>query len=153
MVIQKIAQYESAHALIDIDREDRSVFIVHLEALDRGLGHGSALLDNLKKEYPDYTLCGNMQPADFSRPQKPSARDMEKAHELGYDFKKDVLCDMGDALASDEKIFAENVAARYRAWKNNDPFGRLHAFYRKNHFHFPAGLGYFESKPPHALYE
>ena len=148
----QVINFESAYATVAIDAENKTIFIENLEAVERGLGHATELLNIIKRKYPDYVICGNMHPTDFSRPPRPSAQDMEMAYELGYDFKKDMFCGLGHALTSDEKIFIEDVATRYHAWKNNDPFGRLYIFYRKNHFAFPAGVGCLESKPPHTLY-
>lgn len=148
----KVINFESAYATIAIDAKNKMIFIENLEAVERGLGHATELLNIIKREYSDYVICGNMHPTDFSRPPRPSTQDMERAYELGYDFKKDIPCGLGHALTSDEKNFIEDVSVRYRAWKNNDPFGRLRAFYRKNNFTFPAGVGYFASNPPHTLY-
>ena len=144
-----------AYALLEVDDKDKLVWIERIESDEcgRGTGHGSALLDKIKIEYPGYVICGNMVPLDVIGLEKPNDEELNEAYDLGWDPKTGKIYNVGLVLNNEQIAFINDVAKRYYASKI-DPFGRLRSFYKKNKFNFPeeegAG-GYFESKPPHTL--
>lgn len=145
--------FESAVADISVDTERKTVFIFFISAEIRGAGHGSGLLNEIKKKYPDFVISCNANPTDFSRPEKPTEEEMERAYDLGWDFARDRFSENPAAdLTKKEKSLAQNVGERYRTWRESDPFALLHSFLRKNHF-TSDNLSRWESKPPHKLRE
>ncbi len=148
-----IFRFESARAAIAVNHERKSVYIADLFSGEQSQGHGSALLNELKKKYSDYEISLIADPGVITEsPQPVSFEDKERAYELGWDFTKGKLHDTGQVLTQEEREFVERVGAeeeRFR--KESNPWMRLHAFYTKNGFEMESGGGSFVSKPPHKL--
>ena len=147
----KVVNYESSSAAIDVSHGDKYIFISDLYSMYKGQGHGSGLLNKLKEMYPDYVIEGIPQPTEFTRPEKPSDKDMERAYDLGWDFAKSKLHSVGFELTTEELTFVKGVAEEYQAYKEGDPFLKLRSFYRNNGFDVNSQPGFVQSKPPHKI--
>ncbi len=137
---------EGASAKIIVSETNRLVHVDHIEAHQTGQGAGSALLNKLKAEYPDYTIEGTAMPYD-----RENEHDELSEKEIEDYIFLEAEAEHG-ALPSEQLKKMHSLRDRGLAHLKFDPFSRLQKFYKENHFTIGFD-GHFISTPPHRLKE